>query len=471
MRSRNVATRCLSLLLGAAAAASALAQESDPIPLTLTETRIGFFGFSVVPAQADNWFLRKAPEGVWLLRRMDPQKYDPKVHSFAATVFSGRVAAAPQSLEEFVALRKARDVTEDGRLKILKHDEAAEALADAFCSRFSITAEDSAAPYAPKLILEVRGIGCAHPQARDFVVSVAYSERSPNGGITESFAAEGEQILRSLKFGPLTESRKVGELVRDFEKTPDQSKLAEIRRYAQLGYPAAQWAMGRTLGMGYASDVQHPNRKEGLDWFLRAADQGLSGAQFNLGLCYAEGTGVAIDYTEARKWFLRAHQQYYKDAERALKQVDKVLTERSANSESDRKKARELRQRAEAEDREAQFELGAMYEDGRGMPADMAAAITWYGKSASLGYAHAQFYLGAIFDYARGVPQNDAEAVKWYTQAAEQGNGQAQFNLFAMYRQGRGVARDDQISRSWLRKAAATGHPAAKAWMRRLGDG
>ena len=43
--------------------------------------------------------------------------------------------------------------------------------------------------------------------------------------------------------------------------------------------------------------------KEALRWYLLAAEQGIAGAQSNLGLMYEKGFGVGQDYVEAHKWF------------------------------------------------------------------------------------------------------------------------------------------------------------------------
>ena len=38
---------------------------------------------------------------------------------------------------------------------------------------------------------------------------------------------------------------------------------------------------------------------EGLKWIFLAANQGLDGAQFDLGYCYEKGKGVKQDYAES----------------------------------------------------------------------------------------------------------------------------------------------------------------------------
>src|ERR1017187_6681306 len=42
---------------------------------------------------------------------------------------------------------------------------------------------------------------------------------------------------------------------------------------------------------------------EGVKWLLLAANQGLGGAQFDLGYCYEKGNGVKQDCMEAYKWY------------------------------------------------------------------------------------------------------------------------------------------------------------------------
>ena len=58
-----------------------------------------------------------------------------------------------------------------------------------------------------------------------------------------------------------------------------------------------------------------------LVWFRRAANQGFAKAQFNLGLMYYNGDGVAQDYKEAAAWFRKAADQGHADARAALQKL------------------------------------------------------------------------------------------------------------------------------------------------------
>lgn len=75
--------------------------------------------------------------------------------------------------------------------------------------------------------------------------------------------------------------------------------LASLRRVAEQGDPAAQFA----LGARYATGENVPqDYGEAVQWFARAADQGHILAQATLGAYYWAGRGVAPDLTKAYFW-------------------------------------------------------------------------------------------------------------------------------------------------------------------------
>ncbi len=60
------------------------------------------------------------------------------------------------------------------------------------------------------------------------------------------------------------------------------------------------------MGQGVAT-----NYVEAVKWFRKAAEQNYAQAQCNLGVCYAMGQGVAKDEAEAVKWYRKAAEQNY----------------------------------------------------------------------------------------------------------------------------------------------------------------
>ena len=112
---------------------------------------------------------------------------------------------------------------------------------------------------------------------------------------------------------------------------------------------------------------------------------------------------------------------------------------------------------AEQGDAAAQFNLGLMYANGKGVPQNDKTAVKWYTRAAKQGDAPAQTNLGWMYDKGRGVPQGDKFAVKWYRLAAEQGYASAQYNLGWMYANGRGVVQDYVRAHMWFNIAASSG--------------
>jgi TPR repeat protein len=89
------------------------------------------------------------------------------------------------------------------------------------------------------------------------------------------------------------------------------------------------------------------------------------------------------------------------------------------------------------------------------VPQDYAQAALWYRKAAEQGDADAQFDLGDLYDTGRGVLRDYTQAALWYRKAAEQGDADAQDALGDLYNTGRGVPRDYAEAYFWYDLAAA----------------
>ncbi len=88
----------------------------------------------------------------------------------------------------------------------------------------------------------------------------------------------------------------------------------------------------------------------------------------------------------------------------------------------------EIKKEAEKGDPEAQFNLGVLYINGRGVAKDVIEGIKWYRKAAEQGNARAQVSLGASYYAGSGVPKDYVEADKWINLASAQGlEGARQF--------------------------------------------
>ena len=173
-----------------------------------------------------------------------------------------------------------------------------------------------------------------------------------------------------------------------------------------------------------ALQIRNGNDADAFKWFRKAANQGDAEAQYEVGLCYANGIGVVQDCVESVIWF---------------------------------------RKSAEQGDAEAQVALGSCYMRGEGVVRDFNEAMKWYQKAAKQDVAFAKYWIGFFYENGLGVEANITEAIKWYVQAEHQGLDLAQYSLGLCYLNGDGVARDIEKAFSLLLKAAEQGFVNAQS--------
>ena len=237
------------------------------------------------------------------------------------------------------------------------------------------------------------------------------------------------------------------------------------------------------IGKGNEQDWE-----EAAKWFFKAAEQGYADAQCKLGEYYEVGKGVKQDKVEAVKWYRKAAEQGHVEAQINLMSLYEL--------EEDWEEAVKWYHKAsELGDAEAQYKLGVCYGSGKGVKQDYGEAMKWYCKAAEQGnadaqlylgwrcyeidhhyeeavkwyskaagqrYAEAQYMLGVCYGSGKGVEQDWKEAVKWYRKAAEQGNADAQCCLGACYKNGKGVEQDREEAVKWYRMAAEQGNAGAQ---------
>ena len=121
---------------------------------------------------------------------------------------------------------------------------------------------------------------------------------------------------------------------------------------------------------------------------------------------------------------------------------------------------------AEQGEAAAQFNLGVLYAEGRGVPRDAKRAAALYRQAAEQGYPPAQFNLGVLYEAGDGVPRDVKAAARWWRKAADAGFIQAQYNLGTLYFYGRGVPQDLEAARRWFLAAAQQGDAAAEEALR-----
>ena len=145
--------------------------------------------------------------------------------------------------------------------------------------------------------------------------------------------------------------------------------LKIFRPLAEAGDPRAQ----NQLAWMYESGLGVPRDKaEGERWTRKAAEQGNSEAELNLGFKY--DLYEPKDYAQAIAWYRKA---------------------------------------ADHGNAMAQEVLGATYYQGKIAPQNFALAVEWFRKAADQGDFDAQHSLGLMYEQGQGVPQDYVRAHMW----------------------------------------------------------
>ena len=93
---------------------------------------------------------------------------------------------------------------------------------------------------------------------------------------------------------------------------------------------------------------------------------------------------------------------------------------------------------------------------------DYGSALRWLEPVANAGEAQAQFILGFMHQNGRGVPADAEKGAALLRQSVEQGYTYAQFSLASSYRFGIGVEQDLLDAHRWLLLAERNGYDPAR---------
>ena len=259
--------------------------------------------------------------------------------------------------------------------------------------------------------------------------------------------------------------------------------------------------------------------KRAFPLLTRAARAGNAEAEYRVGRCYLEASGVPPSVVEGVRWLERAAHQGYVDAQARLATLSihglavssdassghsggpaaTLFTANEASQPDFDAGIRWARKAAEAGSADGQAVLGYILTSGPEHLRNLDEAHQWYERSAAagspqgaLGYAlslartatdqegqarvaeHLRqaadaglptglYLLGIMTERGLGMPADRAAAIQLFRQAAEKGNrpSQARWGLALM--EGQDVPANPTEGESWLRRAALAGDPEAAA--------
>jgi uncharacterized protein len=199
---------------------------------------------------------------------------------------------------------------------------------------------------------------------------------------------------------------------------PNEKSVQFLKLQAEEGLRDAQYQYAYHLVTGQGVEE---NLSVARQWFIKAADQGHTEAQYRLALILLQGKGDGNSTPgEAAKWFLKAANRGHVDA---------------------------------------QFNLGRLCLDGRGVTQDSANALAWLTLAATQSHTSALFLLGRMNENGQGTKEDAESAYALYEKAAYQGHPAAQYKIALMLRDGIGTKADKAKSNEWFSKAEAQGLP------------
>lgn len=124
--------------------------------------------------------------------------------------------------------------------------------------------------------------------------------------------------------------------------------------------------------------------------------------------------------------------------------------------------------KAEQGDVKAQYEVGEMYEKGKGAVKDVQKAFDWYQKAANQGDYKAAYKVGLFYYEGTAIKRDYDRAFSWFSQSADKEYVRAQYYLGEMYEHGHGAPKDSDTALKWYNRALAGGYSPASDGIQRV---
>ena len=167
-------------------------------------------------------------------------------------------------------------------------------------------------------------------------------------------------------------------------------------------------------------------RKQGIDLLMELADRGHTQSEHAVGMIHERGREVEADKDKAIFWYERAA---LKGHEMSQLNLAKIYLDEGGSEDIDRA-VDLLEQSAKQGVEEAQFMLGIVYGDESNPGVlNETKSFTWFLRAARLGHAYAQYNVGLIFADGRGVNVNQVKSLYWFRKASDQGVDAATYQI------------------------------------------
>lgn len=222
---------------------------------------------------------------------------------------------------------------------------------------------------------------------------------------------------------------------------------------------------GFTLPVTGAAAAQAENRPEAsgqpspAEVFAKTAEEAKKGnarAMLSLGNCYEHGIGTQRDFIKALEWYEKAADEGLPEGWYNLG----VSYEVGMGNPGDMKKA--IRAYEKAADKDlvpAHLKLSSFYFSGTGVKKDIKKGMKHLTAAAGKGNPEASNSLGVI--YMQGMfdqPKDEIKAYEYFLQAADAGHLEAIKNIAVIYKDGYGRNKDLGVALQWYLIAQKGGY-------------
>ena len=258
----------------------------------------------------------------------------------------------------------------------------------------------------------------------------------------DAFSQTFEEILKKAKNHDAAAQCAVGlSYLKGLNVKRDEAKAVEwFQHSASLGYAFGQYNLAQCFCTGIGVSQ---NFKLGALWATKSAKQGFVDAQMLLGKLYLNGDGVEQNNNEAFRWFLRAAEQ---DEPSAQHMVAYCYNEGIGIAKNSVEEMKWLSKAAENGDVTSQMMMAQNADNDND-------AFKWFLRAAELGNADAQYAVGTLFKNGKGVSSDYDKAILWYKKAIEQEYAWAYNDLAYLYFEGNGVLKNLEKAFELINKA------------------
>jgi TPR repeat protein len=203
-----------------------------------------------------------------------------------------------------------------------------------------------------------------------------------------------------------------------------QEVMALLEYYAEQKDPESMMTLGLIYERGLNGKTRHFGKA--LEWYAKAAAEGLASGFYNVGVCYEVGMGTAPDEAKALENFKLASDKGFAQADYRLANI--YLQGLLGASPDEEIGLAHLRKAADLGHLDAQKDLGAiLYYGHLNQPKDLKKALELFTKVAEAGDAVAMKNIGAMLLNEEGLINQEgaksdvAQGLKWYLLALEHG--------------------------------------------------